>query len=336
MKTVLNKIRWWLAAPVLALAASTALHAQAQQPAQAQTAWPAKPIRIIVTYPPGGTSDIIARLSAQILQEALGKPVTVENKAGVSGNLGTDYVAKSPPDGYTLLQGTFGPITTNQALYANLPYVPERDLVGVALVAQVPNILLVRPGLPVKTVAELVSRAKATKGETTIAISGIGGTPHLLAEVFKNKAGIDMTNIPYKGAAPAIVDLIGGQVDVDIEALPVVFQHVHSGKMRALAVMGPERVRELPDLPTMREIGYPDAEITPWHGLMAPAGTPREVVATINRAINEALKTPAVQNKLTELGASKLSATPQEMDAFLAAERTRWQALIRTYGISAE
>jgi tripartite-type tricarboxylate transporter receptor subunit TctC len=313
--------RRWLAAALVALACATA-SAQAAEP------WPARPVRIVVTYPPGGTSDLIARISAQILTEKLGKPFVVENRAGAGGNIGTDAVAKSPPDGYTLLQGTFGPITTAVALYPKLPYAPARDLIPIVIVADVPNLLLVHPSVPARTVTELVDLAKARPGKLNMAVSSLGGTPHLLTEMFQQKAGIRFTSIPYKGTAPALTDVVAGQVEVDFDALPAVLPFVKADRLRPLAIAGRSRVAQLPDVPTMAEAGYPDVEISAWHGLLAPAGTPPEVIALVNRTLVSELRTPATRARLRELGAEVVASTPEEMDAFLRAETTRWTELI--------
>jgi tripartite-type tricarboxylate transporter receptor subunit TctC len=299
--------------------------------------YPSRPVRIIVTYPPGGTSDIMARLAAQILTDKLGKPFVVENKPGGGGNIGADMVAKSAPDGYTLLEGTFGPITTAVALYPKLPYSPSKDFVAVVNMADVPNILLAHPGVPAKTPAELVALAKSRPGKLNMAIASIGGTPHLLTEMFKAKAGIDFVSVPYKGAAPAITDLLGGQVDVDFDALPVALPLVKTGRLRALAVAGRARVPPTartcprwpkPAIPTSRS----RRGMACWH----PRGTPPEIVTLINRTIVAALRTPAMIEKLRDLGAEVIASSPEEMEAFLRNETVRWTELIRVAKITAE
>jgi len=296
--------------------------------AHAADPYPARPVKIVVTYPAGGTSDLIARLCAQILTDKLGKSFVVENRAGGGGNIGADYVAKSPPDGYTLLEGTFGPVTTATALSPNLPYAPAKDFAPIIVVADVANIVIVNPGLPAKSIPELIALSTARPGKLNMAIASLGGTPHLLAEMWKQKAGIDFAIIPYKGTSPALTDLISGQVDIDIEALPAVLPFVKSGKVRALAVAGNARVSQMPDLPTMAEVGYPDVAISAWHGLLAPAGTPKEIVQLINRTLATEFRTPAMREKLRELGADVVANTPEEMEAFLRAETARWAELI--------
>ncbi|MBP8294596.1 MAG: tripartite tricarboxylate transporter substrate binding protein [Burkholderiales bacterium] len=304
-------------------------------PAHAQ-AYPAKTVRIIATYPAGGLSDVMARLAAQILTDALGKPFIVENRPGASGVTGTDYVAKSPADGYTLLMGSFGPMTTAPALTANLGYAPAKDLTGVVIMSQVPNVFAVHPSVPAKTLPEFIALAKAAPKPMSAAISGIGGTTHLLTEMFKQKAGIDLLNVPYKGTAPALNDFVGGQVQVDFENLPTILPHIKSGRVRALAAASKARMAQLPELPTFAELGFPEVEISAWHGLLAPAGTPRDVIALINKTIVAALRLPATVERLRDMGVEVVAGTPEEMDAFLRVETVRWGKLIRDANIKGE
>jgi len=298
--------------------------------------YPAKPVRIVATYPPGGLSDVMARLSAQVLSDALGKPFVVENRPGASGVTGTDFVAKSAPDGYTLLMGSFGPMTTAPALSAALPYAPLTDLAPIVIMSQVPNVLTVHPSVPVHTVAELIALAKSRDKPLSMAISGIGGTTHLLTELFKQRTKVDFLNVPYKGSGPALNDLMGGQVDVDFENLPSILPLIKAGRVRAIAVANKRRIPQLPDVPTLGEAGYPDVEIAAWHGLLAPAGTPRAVVTLINRTIVAALQKPAMIERLRDMGVEVVASTPDEMQAFLASETVRWTQLIRDAKITAE
>jgi tripartite-type tricarboxylate transporter receptor subunit TctC len=323
-------VKRWITTVAIALVAWGPGVASAADP------YPSRASKVVVTYPPGGTSDLVARLSAQILADKLGKPYVVENRAGGGGNVGTDYVAKSPPDGYTLLQGTFGPLTTAPALYPGLPYAPAKDFAPIVVVAEVPNLLLVHPSVPVATVAELVAYAKARPGKLPMAISSLGGTPHLLTKMFEQKAGIDFLSVPYKGTGPALNDLVGGQVLVDFDALPAVLPFIKAGRLKALAVAGKARVPQLPELPTMAEAGYPDVEISAWHGLLAPAGTPPEVIDTIQRTLAAELRTPAMRAKLHDLGAEVVANTPAEMAAFLRDETLRWGELIRRVKITVD
>ena len=306
------------------------------QVAIAADPWPSKPVRIIATYPPGGLSDVMARLSAQILTDALGKPFIVENKPGASGITGTDFVAKSPPDGYTLLMGSFGPMTTAPALTPSLPYAPLKDIAPIVIMSVVPNVLTVHPSVPVNSVPELLAYAKTRPQPMSAAISGVGGTTHLLTELFKQRTGIELLNVPYKGTGPALNDLVGGQVEVDFENLPSILPLIKAGRVRALAVANKTRLAQLPDVPTLAEAGYPDVQIDAWHGLLAPAGTPREIIVTINRAIVTALKTPETIAKLRNMGVEVVASSPEEMQAFLAAETVRWTKLIRDARITAE
>ena len=318
-----------VAAAAIAAAAATSV-------ATAADPYPTRPVRIIATYPAGGLSDVMARLAAQILTEALGKPFIVENKPGQSGITGTEFVAKSPADGYTLLMGSFGPIATGPALVPNLPYSPAKDFAPIVIMSQVPNVLTVYPAVPVKTVPELIAYAKAQKKPMTAAISGIGGTTHLLTELFKQKTGLEFLNVPYKGTAPALNDLIGGQVEVDFENLPSILPLIKSDRVRALAVATKKRIPQLPDVPTLVEVGYPDVEVSAWHGLLAPAGTPKEVVALVNKTIVDALRTQAMIDKLRDMGVEVVASSPEEMQSFIASEIVRWTALIRSAKITAE
>ena len=299
-------------------------------------AYPSKTVRIIATYPAGGLSDVMARLAAQILTDALGKPFIVENRPGASGITGTDYVAKSPPDGYTLLMGSFGPMTTAPALTPKLPYSPRKDLTGVVIMSQVPNVLTVHPSVPAQNVAELIALAKVAPKPMSAAISGIGGTTHLLTEVFKQQAGVEFLNVPYKGTAPALNDLVGGQVEVDFENLPSILPFVKAGRVRALAVASKSRLPQLPDVPTFAELGYPEVEISAWHGVLAPAGTPNDIVVLVNKTIVEALRKPATVERLHGMGVEIVASSPEEMDAFLRKETVRWTKLIREAKITAE
>ncbi len=306
--------------------------------ASAADPWPSKAVRIIVTYPPGGLSDVTARLAAQTLSDALGKPFIVENRPGGSGVTGTDYVAKASPDGHTLLMGSFGPMTTAPALTPQMTYSPLQDLAPIVIMTQVPNVLSVHTAVPARNVAELIALAKSKPKDKPLsaAISGIGGTTHLLTELFKQRTDIELLNVPYKGTGPALNDLIGGQVEVDFENLPSILPLIKAGRVRALAVANKTRLPQLPDVPTLGEAGYPDVEIAAWHGLLAPAGTPKEVIATVNRVLVAELRKPETIARLRERGVEVVASTPEEMRAFLAAETVRWGKLIKDVGITAE
>jgi len=245
--------------------------------------YPSRPIRIIVPFPGGGTADLLARQIAQTMSEALRQQVLIENRTGAGGNIGADLAAKSKPDGYTLLMGTVSTHAINPNLYAKMPYDPVKDFAPVTMVARMPNLLVVHPSVPAKNVAELIALAKARPGALAFASAGNGTTQHLAGELFKKMAGVDMIHVPYKGNAPAVTDLVGGQVQVMFDNIPVSLQQVRAGKLRALAVTGPVRSPVLQDLPTVAEAGLPGYSITSWFGLYAPSGTSPQIIARLKK-----------------------------------------------------
>lgn len=304
-------------------------------PAAAQT-YPTKPARIVVAFPPGAAADLVSRLVAQKLSEMWGHQVLVDNRGGASGTIGTDAVAKSPADGYTMLMGTMGNLAANAALFPNLPFNLERDFAPVTLAAMVHFVMVVHPSLPVKTVKEFIEYAKARPGQLNYASSGAGGLPHLGAELFKSLAGVNLVHVPYKGSAPAITDLIGGQVSMAIDNLPVALPHIKAGKLRALAVTGPRRVPVLPDTPTMGEAGLAGYELTNWLGLVVPAGTPRDIVLRIHADAVKALKMPDVRERLLGMATEPVGSTPEELGALMKSETAKWAKVIKDAGITAE
>src|SRR5512144_2335881 len=266
--------------------------------------YPTKPIRIVVPFPPGGATDLLARAVAQRLTEKWGQAVLVDNRPGAGGNIGSELVAKSAPDGYTLEMGTVGTHSINASLYAKMPYDHVKDFVPIILVAGVPNVLVVNPALPVNSVQELVAYAKANPGKLNFASSGNGTSIHLSGELFKVMAGVQMTHVPYKGSAPALQDLIGGQVQLMFDNLPPSLPQIKAGKLRALAVTTATRSPALPDLPTIAESGLPGFEASSWFGIVAPAGTPPAIVAKLNAEVAKWLASPEAQEKLLALGAN--------------------------------
>ena len=294
--------------------------------------YPSKPIRVIVPYPAGGTTDLLARGIAQKLVEALGQQVLIENRTGAGGNIGSDLVAKSRPDGYTLLMATIASHAINPNLYRDLSYDPEKDFAPVALVATLPNLLVVNPAVPAKTVKELIALARAKPGELAFASAGSGTTQHLSGEIFKKMAGVDMLHVPYKGNAPAVTDLVGGQVQVMFDNIPISLQQVRAGKLRALAVTGPRRSPALPDIPTIAEAALPGYAVTSWFALFAPAGTPQEIIALLNRETNKALADPALHRQLTDQGIEPGSGTPAQLATHLHAELQRWKKIVAESG----
>jgi tripartite-type tricarboxylate transporter receptor subunit TctC len=299
--------------------------------AGAQT-YPAKPIRLVVPFPPGGTTDILAREVGQRLSQAFGQSVVVDNRPGAGGNIGSELVARSAPDGYTLLMATVGTHAINPSLYAKMPYDHVKDFAPVVLVASVPNVLEVTPSLPVYTVADLIKLAKEKPGQINFASSGSGTSIHLSGELFKAMAGVDMTHVPYKGSAPAIADLIGGQVQVMFDNLPSSLPQIKAGKLRAIAVTSAQRAPALPEVPTIAESGLPGFEASSWFGLVAPAGTPPAIIARINAEVNQWLQSPEAKEKLLAQGAAAAGGSPEQFAAYIRAETEKWARVVKASG----
>jgi len=295
-------------------------------------AYPTKPIRLVVPFPAGGTTDILAREVGQRLSMTLGQPVVIDNRPGAAGNIGADLVAKSAPDGYTLLMGTVGTHAINASLYAKMPYDHVKDFAPVILVAGVPNVLEVNPALPVNSVADLIKLAKAKPGQINFASSGSGTSIHLSGELFKTMAGVDMTHVPYKGSAPAITDLIGGQVQVMFDNLPSSLQFIKAGKLRAIAVTSAKRAPALPDVPTIAESGLPGFEASSWFGIVAPAGTPPAIIARINNDVDQWLQSSEAKEKLLAQGAIPAGGTPEQFAAHIRAETEKWAKVVKASG----
>jgi tripartite-type tricarboxylate transporter receptor subunit TctC len=306
----------------------------ATAPAIAQ-AWPAKPVRIVVAFPPGGISDFAARAIAPGLSEALRQPVVIENRGGAAGAIGTEVVVKSPPDGYTLLAHTVT-FTVGPHMTANPPADPLRDLVAVTQIIDAPNILVVTPSMPVKTVKDLVALASKRRGELSFASSGFGSGTHLSGELFKLLAKLDMVHIAYKGGGPAVTDLLGGHVPMMFSTLPSVTSHVASGRLRALAVTGAKRFPGAPEVPTMIESGIAGYSFSGWSGLFAPAGTPREIAVRVADETAKVLRASGFREKLLIQGADAVGSTPDEFAAFVRSEYARWGQLVRQSGIKAQ
>ncbi len=299
-------------------------------------AWPSRPVRLIVPYAAGaGINDIMARLVGQYLGAPLGQPVVIENRPGAGGIAGTEAAAKAAPDGYTFLLSNVS-LVTSAYLYSKLPYDPQKDFVPVTLVATSPLMLVVNPSVAAKSVQELVALAKANPGKLTYGSGGVGSTPHLSTELFKSLAGIDVLHVPYKGGAPALNDLIGGQISFMIENMPGTMPFAKSGKLRALAVTSAQRSSLDPSLPTMAESGVPGYEVVGWNGIFAVAGTPREIVARLQAEVAKELRLPEARARLASLGADPVGSTPEEFDAFVRAEHARWSRVIREKGIRSQ
>ena len=315
------------------LLAVAALAVMALAPAHAQT-WPSKPVRIIVPFPPGGTTDIVARSIGVELQRMWQHPVVIENRAGAGGNIGADAVAKSPGDGYTLLMGTVGTHAINQALYAQsgskMPFDPVKDFVPITLVAGVPNVMVINPKLPVNSVAEFIAYAKARPGQLNMSSSGNGTSIHLTGELFKTVTGTYMVHFPYRGSAPAVTDLISGNMNVMFDNLPSALPHIKSGRLKALAVTSRTRSPALPDVPTIEEAaGLKGFDASSWFGLFAPAGTPRTVVDKIQADVAKALSQPAVRERFVAQGADPGGNTPDQFAAFIRAETEKWTRVVK-------
>jgi tripartite-type tricarboxylate transporter receptor subunit TctC len=298
--------------------------------------YPAKPIRLVVPFTPGGSTDILARAVAQELTKAWGQAVIVDNVPGAGGAIGAEKVAKAAPDGYTLLMGHIGTLAVNPSLYPNLPYDPIKSFAPVAWVARVPNVLVVHPSVKANNVKELVALAKASPGRLNYGSGGNGSAANLATEYFKLQAGTSLVHIPYRGTAPAVTDLLGGQIQVLFTGAPAVLGQVKNGQLRALAVSSPTRVAALPDVPTVAESGYKDFEADQWYGVVAPAGTPRDVVAKLNAQINQALASPDMKTRLNNEGAIATPATPEAFGQLIARELARWKPVIQSGRVRAD
>jgi tripartite-type tricarboxylate transporter receptor subunit TctC len=298
--------------------------------------YPMKAIRLIVPFAAGGGSDITARTVALKLQDALGQPVVIENKPGAGGNIGTELAAKSPPDGYTIVMGVVGPVAVNPSLFGNLTYDPVRDLAPITQAVSVTNMLVVHPSLPVSTVKELIEYGRKNPGRLAAATGGTGTAGHMAAELFKSMTKLDMAVVPYKGAAPAINDLVGGQVPMSFEALLSTLQFVKAGKLRAIAVTTSTRSSLLPDVPTVAESGLPGYEATNWYGFLAPAKTPRDIVERLNTEMVKILHMPEVKEKLAGLGAEPVGNTPQQFAETIKSDAAKWKRIVAETGAKAE
>ena len=319
-----------------ALSLTATLAILAPHAAAAADAYPAKPVRFVVAFPPGGGTDIIARSIAQKLAERIAQQVVVDNRPGAGGNIGTDMVAKSAPDGYTLLMGSAGPLAINASLFGKMPFDPIKDLAPVTLAASTPNVLVVHPALRAATLKELIALAKARPGEINFASSGHGTPAHLAGELFNLMAGVKMVHVPYKGAAPALADLLGGQVQIMFSTMPPALPHVRDGKLRALAVTSAKRSPAAPELPTVDETALPGFEANTWHGVVVPAGTPGAIVARLNREIVAILRLPDVVERFSSQGAEALGSTPEEFAAYIKSETLKWAKVVRDSGAKAE
>ena len=322
-------MRKWKHLAAAAAAALVSLSALAQ-------AYPSKPVRMIVGFPPGGGTDVVARVIAQKLTEWWGQAVTVENRAGATGTIGADLVAKSSPDGYTLIMGHVNSHGIAPNLFAKLPYDPIKDFAAAAYVGYVPNVLAVHPSVPAKSVKELVALLKTRPGQLNYASSGNGSTQHLAGEMFKQLTGTSIIHVPYKGSGDAIKDLLGGVVAMNFDTMPPVLPHIQSGKLRGLAISTPKRLAQLPDVPTFTEEGITGFDVANWYGVMAPGGTPRDIVQKLNADINRAMQVPEVRTRLEAVGTQLREQSAAEFEAYMKAEVAKYAKLIKDTGVKVE
>ena len=295
-------------------------------------AWPTKPIRIVVPFPPGGGTDIIAREPSQKVAAATGWTFVIDNKPGAGGNLGVDAAAKSPPDGYTIVIGQTSNIAINATLYAKMPYNSQKDLAPIILLANAPLVMVTGASSPYKTLADAVNAAKAKPGHVNFASPGNGTVAHLTSELFQKAAGIKTQHVPYKGANQALTDIISGNVELYMSSVPTLIGHIKQGKLRALAVTSANRVDDIPNVPTINESGYKGFDAVTWFGLLAPAGTPKDVIAKLNAEFNKALKLPDLNKRLSDEGADPAGGSPEQFAALIKDEVPRWSKIVKDSG----
>lgn len=327
------KMKWGL--PLGSVVLAAALLAGAAGEAVAQT-YPTKYIKVLVPAPPGGGTDILARIIGQKLTESWGQQVVIDNRGGAAGIIATEIVVKSAPDGYTLFMTSSGQHTIRPHVIKDWPFDTIKDFEPVAMFAQVPNILVVNPSVPVKSVKELIALSKEKPGKVNCAVSGNGTSSHMCMELFKTMTGVDWINVHYKGGAPAMIDLLGGQVQVMCNNLVEVAPHIKSGKLRALGVATPKRIVAFPDLPTVAEAGVPGFEVNLWYGIVAPAGTPKNIITKLNSEIRKIQKMPDVLERLAALGSEPIETTPEEFSAYIKYEMAKWAKVIKEAGIKPE
>ena len=329
MKTVNKHVRQGRIALTVAAGVLAAGAAAAQ-------GFPNRPIRLISPYPPGGANDLLARIIAPRLGESLGQQVVVENRAGATGNIGAELVARAPADGHTLLMGQAGNLTINISLMAKMPFDPVRDFAPITLVAATPNVLVVHPSLPVRTVKDLIALSKARPGQINYATSGIGSPGHLAAELLNKSAGIQLVHIPYKGAAPALMDVVAGNAHLYFTSAMSAQPFVPAGRLRMVAVASAKRSPSLPNVPTVAEAGFPDFDVSSWWGVVAPAGTPREVITRLHGEFLRVIGLPETRTKIGEQGADIVTSTPEQFAAYIRGETAKWARLIREVGVKPE
>nr|WP_246013210.1 tripartite tricarboxylate transporter substrate binding protein [Pigmentiphaga humi] len=297
------------------------------------SSYPNRPIRLVIPFTPGGSTDILGRTIGEQLNKAWGQPVVAENVPGAGGSIGADRVAKATPDGYTLLMGHIGTLAVTPSLYSKLPYDPIKSFAAVAWVARVPNVLVVHPSVPAKTLKELVAYAKANPEKLTYGSGGNGSAAHIATEYLKLQSGTQMQHVPYKGTAPAVTDLVAGHIKVMFTGVPAVNAQIKAGQLRPIAVSSPKRVKMLPDVPTVAESGYPGFEADQWYGVVAPAATPKEVIAKLNKQINQSLSSAEIETKLSSEGAEATPNPPEVFAKLISDEIARWKPVIEKGGV---
>jgi tripartite-type tricarboxylate transporter receptor subunit TctC len=318
----------WFAATLSALAMAIPSWAQAQ-------AYPQKPVKVVVAFTAGGTTDILARTVTQQLSEKLKQPFVIDNKPGAGGNLGTELVVRSAPDGYTLIVNSVGPIAVNPTLYGKLPYNPLTDLVPMVQIADVPNVLVIHPSVPANSMEELIAYAKANPGKLNYGSTGIGTSSHLSSFMLSKRVGFEAIHIPYKGA-DALKDLLAGRIQFMFATIPSVMPHITAGKLKPIAVSSLKRSRSMPDVPTVVEKGFPQFEAGSWFGFFAPKGTPEAVISMVNKAVNEILQVPAIEQQMIAQGADPAGGTPAQFGQFVQREHDKWRVIVRDSGAKAE
>ncbi len=317
-----NRVRI-LAVPVLLTALCVPIVACAQQP------YPSRAIRMVIAFPPGGGTDIVGRIVAQKLSEALGQPVLPDNRGGAAGQIGTEIVAKAPPDGYTVLMAHIAALSILPSLVSKLPYDPARDLAPVSLAAIAPNLLVVHPSLPVRSVKDLIALAKARPGQLQFSSVGSGSVQHLAGEMFKLQARVKMLHVPYKGSGQSIIDLVSGQIHMDFGAIPPVLSHVKASRLRAIAVTSEKRFSLLPEIPSVAESGLPGFDMSTWWGLVVPGGTGKDIIARLHAETAKLLRYADVREKIANVGAETVGNNPDEFTAFIRSERTKYSRIVQ-------
>ena len=318
------------------LVLSAAAFVSSPSSAQTSEVWPNKPVRFIVPYVAGGASDITVRSIAQLLTTSLGQTMMVENKAGGGGNIGTDFVAKAAPDGYTFLMAYAGPIAINPHLYKNIAFHAQKDFAPVSLMADAPLILAVHPSVPANNLSELIAHLKANPDQVFFGSSGTGGADHLAGELFRLQAGVRINHIPFKGGAQAVVDLVAGRTQMEFLTIPGGLSHIRAGRLKAIALASSKRFPLFPDVPTMTEAGMKDFEIHNWYGISAPAGTPAPIVQRLSRGIHEAIQDPNLRTRFQEIGLVPMANTPEEFAEFIQRDSEKWKKIIQDSGVTAE